>query len=115
LGSGFNQIGEAEGSGYVQGLKFTVRNKDGSLSQKTYSQIRQEPKRGESISINRGDATFNIVGIVEPGGGVYGVGDLKSFAKNEAVFNRNATGPGNLFTDSNGKNTLTGAILKKLN
>ena len=115
LGSGFDQIGEAEGSGYVKELKFIVRNKDDSLSQKTYSQIRQEPKRGESISINRRDATFNIVGIVERDGDVYGVEDVKSSAKNEAVFNRNATGPETLFTDPKGKDTLTGAILKKLN
>ena len=114
LGSGFDQIGEAEGSGYVKGLKFIVLNKDRSLSSKTYAQIRQELKRGESISINRQNEMANIVGIVESDGDVYGVEDVSSFAKNEAVFNRNATGPGNLFT-YNGKDTLKGAILKKLN
>lgn len=107
---GLDQIEQAQGSGYVQGLKFIVRDKNGGLSQQTYAQIRGE----EGGSINRRQETANIVGIAEPGGDVYGVKDVKSFAKNEAVFNRNATGPENLFTDSKGKDTLKGAILTKL-
>jgi hypothetical protein len=111
---GLDQLEQAEGSDYVKGLRFIVRDKNGELSQKTYSQIRGEKE--EAQSINRRNVVLNIVGIVEKRGGVvYGVEDIKSFAKNEAVFNRNATGLGNLFTDPNGKNTLTGASLKKLN
>ena len=108
-------IENAGTSSYVQGLIFIVRDEKGGLSQKTYAQIRGE----EGGSINRQQTTANIVGIVEPGAGVYGVKDVGSFpvvgVKNEAVFNRNATGPENLFTDPKGKDTLKGAILTKLN
>ena len=116
--AGFAQqlnIENAGTSSYVQGLIFIVRDEKGGLSQKTYAQIRGE----EGGSINRQQTTANIVGIVEPGAGVYGVKDVGSFpvvgVKNEAVFNRNATGPENLFTDPKGKDTLKGAILTKLN
>jgi hypothetical protein len=108
-------IEDAEASQYVQGLKFIVRDEKGRLSQQTYAQIRKEEAVG---AVNMRQTTANIVGIVADGG-VYGVKDLGSLpvigVKNEAVFNRNATGPENFFTDPKGGNTLKGAILTKLN
>lgn len=111
FGQGLDDTGQAEGSPYVQGLKFFVRDeKGGGISQKTYADIR---------SINRQNKTANIVGIVELNGDVYGVQDEKPLLlfgeNNEATFNRKATRLGTLFTDSKDNNTLRGAKLKKLN
>jgi hypothetical protein len=101
-------------SQYVKDLKFIVREENGETIQKTYCQI-----RGEDAQTNkRLSGKANIVGIID-GSTAYGIEDISDLPfvgqSNQATLNAHATSIEGLFTDKEGKNTLQGAKLKKLN